>query len=121
VYLRKLRICNFRKLKSVEIALEPGLNILVGPNNVGKTTVIDALRALLNNQDEPSPRLSEEDIHRPKAGTPAGAIEFHYIFDGLTPDDESDFLPSLVPTRAPGGSEPSDGVGSMKKTHSARR
>jgi putative ATP-dependent endonuclease of OLD family len=64
VYLRKLRICNFRKLKSVEIALEPGLNILVGPNNVGKTTVIDALRALLNNQDEPSPRLSEEDTYR---------------------------------------------------------
>jgi putative ATP-dependent endonuclease of OLD family len=59
VYLRKLSICNFRKLKSVEITFEPGLNILVGPNNVGKTTVIDALRALLNNQDEPSPRLSE--------------------------------------------------------------
>lgn len=97
MYLSKLRICNFRKLKSVEITLEPGLNILVGPNNVGKTTVIDALRALLNSQDEPSPRLSEEDIHRPKAGTPAGAIEFHYIFDGLTPDDESDFLPSLIP------------------------
>jgi putative ATP-dependent endonuclease of OLD family len=71
VYLRKLSICNFRKLKSVEITFEPGLNILVGPNNVGKTTVIDALRALLNNQDEPSPRLSEDDIYRPKGGTPA--------------------------------------------------
>jgi uncharacterized protein (TIGR03118 family) len=44
VYLRKLSICNFRKLKSVQITFEPGLNILVGPNNVGKTTVIDALR-----------------------------------------------------------------------------
>ena len=97
MYLRKLSICNFRKLKSLEIKFEPGLNILVGPNNVGKTTVIDALRALLNNQDEPSPRLSEDDIYRPKGGTPSGAIEFHYVFDGLTPDDEADFLPALVP------------------------
>jgi len=97
VYLRKLSICNFRKLKSVEIPFEPGLNILVGPNNVGKTTVIDALRALLSNQDEPTPRLSEDDIYRPKQGPPAGAIEFHYVFDGLTPDDEADFLSALVP------------------------
>ncbi len=97
MYLRKLSICNFRKLKSVEITFEPGLNILVGPNNVGKTTVIDALRVLLNNQDEPSPRLSEDDIYRSKGGTPAGAIEFHYVFDNLTPDDEADFLPALVP------------------------
>jgi putative ATP-dependent endonuclease of OLD family len=97
VYLRKLSICNFRKLKSVEITFEPGLNILVGPNNVGKTTVIDALRALLNNQDEPSPRLSEDDIYRPKGGTATGAIEFHYVFHDLTPADEADFLPALVP------------------------
>lgn len=97
MYLRKLSILNFRKLKSVEITFEAGLNILVGPNNVGKTTVIDALRALLNNQDEPSLRLSEDDIYRPKGGTPAGAIEFHYVFHGLAPDDEADFLAALVP------------------------
>lgn len=97
MYLRKLSICNFRKLKSVEITFEPGLNILVGPNNVGKTAVIDALRALLNNQDEPSPRLSEDDIYRPKAGTPPGAIEFHYVFVNLSLDDEADFLSALVP------------------------
>jgi len=97
VHLHKLSICNFRKLKSVEITFEPGLNILVGPNNVGKTTVIDALRALLNNQDDPSLKLSEEDIHRPKGGNGVGIIEFHYIFKALSPDDEADFLNALVP------------------------
>ncbi len=97
MHLHKLSICNFRKLKSVEITFEPGLNILVGPNNVGKTTVIDALRALLNNQDDPSLKLSEEDIHRPKGGNGAGAIEFHYIFKALSADDEADFLNALVP------------------------
>lgn len=97
MHLHKLSILNFRKLKSVEITFEAGLNILVGPNNVGKTTVIDALRALLNNQDEPTLRLSEDDIYRPKGGIPAGAIEFHYVFRDLTPDDEADFLAALVP------------------------
>lgn len=97
MYLCRLSIRNFRKLKSVEVTFEPGLNILVGPNNVGKTTVIDALRALLNNQDEPGLRLSEDDIYRPKGGTPTGAIEFHYVFNALTQDDEADFLPALVP------------------------
>jgi putative ATP-dependent endonuclease of OLD family len=62
-----------------------------------RRTVIDALRALLNNQDEPSPRLSEDDVYRPQEDIPAGAIEFHYIFHGLTPDDEADFLSALVP------------------------
>lgn len=100
MYLGQLNVRNFRKLKSVEIRFEPGLNILVGPNNVGKTTVIDALRALLNNEDEPFPRLSEDDMHRSKDGTPAGAIEFDYVFHGLTPDDEADFLHALVPDKS---------------------
>lgn len=97
MYLRKLTICNFRKLKKVDLSFEPGLNIIVGPNNVGKTAAIDALRALLSSHDEPSPRFFEDDIYRPKGGTPAHAIEFHYLFDGLDPDDESDFLSALVP------------------------
>jgi putative ATP-dependent endonuclease of OLD family len=101
VYLHKLSICKFRKLKSVEITFEPGLNILVGPNNVGKTTVIDALRALLNNQDELNPRLSEDDIYRPNGGTPAGAIEFHYVFDDLTPNAEADGFLAPIIARSP--------------------
>ena len=97
MYLRKLTICNFRKLKKVEILFEPGLNIIVGPNNVGKTAVIDVLRVLLNSHEELSPRLFEDNIHRSKDGIPGGAIEFHYVFDGLDPDDEADFLSALVP------------------------
>ena len=88
---------NFRKLEKVEIRFRPGLNIIVGPNNVGKTTVIDGLRALLSGQDEPTPRLFVDDLHRAKEGKPADAIEFHYVFEGLDLDDEADFLPALVP------------------------
>lgn len=55
-------ISNFRKLKYAELSFQPGLNVLVGGNNVGKTAVVDALRALLAGHDEPYPRFSEDDV-----------------------------------------------------------
>lgn len=97
MYLAQLKISNFRKLQKVDLSFQPGLNILVGANNVGKTAVIDALRALLAGYDEPYPRLDSEDMHRPKGGAPAGDIEFRYIFRDLDVDDEADFLAALKP------------------------
>ena len=97
VYLAKLIIKNFRKLKHAEFLFQAGLNVLVGGNNVGKTAVVDALRALLAGHDEPYPRLGEDDVHRPKGGTSSGDIVFEYVFSGLSLDDEADFLAALVP------------------------
>lgn len=97
MHLAKLVIKNFRKLKHAELSFQTGLNVLVGGNNVGKTAVVDALRALLAGHDEPYPRLGEEDVHRPKGGTPSGDIIFEYVFSGLDEDDEADFLAALVP------------------------
>ncbi|MDE3071638.1 ATP-dependent nuclease [Dyella sp. KRB-257] len=97
MYLAQLKISNFRKLQKVDLSFQPGLNVLVGANNVGKTAVIDALRALLAGYDEPYPRLDGEDMHRPKGGAPAGDIEFRYVFRDLDADDEADFLAALKP------------------------
>ena len=44
---RFVNITNFRKLKKAELKFQPGLNIMVGANNAGKTAVVDALRVLL--------------------------------------------------------------------------
>jgi putative ATP-dependent endonuclease of the OLD family len=96
MHLARLTISNFRRLRHIVLDLQPGLNVLVGPNNVGKTAVIDALRALLAGHDEPYPRLDAEDIHQPKDGSEkANAITFGYVFCDLTLDDEADFLPAL--------------------------
>ncbi|WP_254670497.1 MULTISPECIES: AAA family ATPase [unclassified Janthinobacterium] len=102
VYLAKLVIKNFRKLKHAELSFQAGLNVLVGGNNVGKTAVVDALRALLAGHDEPYPRLGEDDVHRPNGGSPSGDILFEYVFSGLSLDDEADFLAALVPGAASG-------------------
>lgn len=97
MYLAQLNITNFRKLKQVELKFRPGLNVLVGANNVGKTSVIDALRALLAGHDEPYPRFDIDDVHHPKGGAPAGDIVFQYVFSDLNADDEADFLAALKP------------------------
>lgn len=95
MHLAQLTISNFRKLQKAVLEFQPGLNVLVGANNVGKTAVVDALRALLAGHDEPYPRLDVDDVHRPHGGTPAGDITFQYVFRGLDDDDEADFLPAL--------------------------
>lgn len=101
MYLAKLRIVNFRKLKDVSLHFQKGLNILVGPNNAGKTAVVDALRALLGGIDEPYPRLTIDDIHRPKGREPSGSILFEFTFADLSLDDEAEFLAAIRP--APDG------------------
>lgn len=97
MYLAQLNISNFRKLFKAELHFQKGLNVLVGANNVGKTAVIDALRALLAGHEEPYPRLDTEDIHRPLTSKPVGDIVFNYIFKDLNADEEADFLAALKP------------------------
>ncbi len=97
MHLARLVIKNFRKLKHVDVSFRAGLNVLVGGNNVGKTAVVDALRALLAGYDEPYPRLGEDDVHRPHDGAPSGDIVFEYVFSGLSLADEADFVAALVP------------------------
>ena len=41
--VRHLRIRNFRGVRSADIQLRPGVNCLLGPGDVGKTTVLDAI------------------------------------------------------------------------------
>lgn len=97
MYLAELTIKNFRKLRDAKLKFQPGLNVLVGPNNVGKSAVVDALRTLLAGHEEPYPRLDVSDRHRPLGGEPAGDISFHFVFKDLSHDDEADFIAALKP------------------------
>jgi len=100
MYLAELTITNFRKLRDAKLKFQPGLNVLVGPNNVGKSAVVDALRTLLAGHDEPYPRLDVSDRHRPAEGEPNGDIDFHFVFRDLSLEDEADFLAALKPCGA---------------------
>jgi putative ATP-dependent endonuclease of OLD family len=48
VYIKKLEIHNYRGIKELNINFTKGLNILIGHNNVGKTTILKAIDYVLN-------------------------------------------------------------------------
>ncbi len=43
MYVRRLELVDFRSYERVGVDLEPGANVLVGPNGVGKTNLVEAL------------------------------------------------------------------------------
>lgn len=48
MYLSNLKMNNFRQFEDFSLELNKGLNLLVGENNAGKSSVIDAVRIVLD-------------------------------------------------------------------------
>ena len=94
MWLRELQIRNFRKIVALTMSFPHGLTVLVGENNSGKTTIIDALRLMLfPSQDLDSLRLTEDEF---RAGTGHAPIEISCRFTGLEDEDEVHFQECLV-------------------------
>jgi DNA repair exonuclease SbcCD ATPase subunit len=47
VRIRRIRLVNFRRFADQEIVLDPGFNLIVGPNESGKSTIVDAIATAL--------------------------------------------------------------------------
>ncbi|MBN2564402.1 MAG: AAA family ATPase, partial [Candidatus Eisenbacteria bacterium] len=45
--IRRLRLVNFKRFADHEILLEPGLNLIVGPNESGKSSIVEAISTVL--------------------------------------------------------------------------
>ena len=69
MYLKRIRARNFRTfgdgttVPELNLDLNPGLNILVGENDAGKTGIVDAIRQVLLTTSYESIRLLEQDFH----------------------------------------------------------
>ena len=66
--IRKIKIFNFKSFRNFETELNPGLNILVGDNEAGKSTVLEAIHLALTGiycgrgiRNEISPYLINSD------------------------------------------------------------
>jgi DNA replication and repair protein RecF len=59
VYVRWLELVGFRNYASLSFAPDPGLNVLVGPNGQGKTSLLEALHVLVAGRSFRTPRLAE--------------------------------------------------------------
>lgn len=103
MHLYELRIQGFRRFKDLSLRFKNGLNVIVGPNNAGKTAVVDALRVLLSASDEGNPRLTELDLHVASDGTKSTEATFTFTFRDLSIDQEADFMTALRPRNGDDG------------------
>lgn len=66
MYIFTINICNFRSFKNLWVFPNPEVNVIVGPNNCGKSTVLRAISIVLDptiNYRQPN-LISRFDFHR---------------------------------------------------------
>lgn len=62
--ISRLRIENFRSIRNLDLDLEE-TTVLIGPNNAGKTAILDALRIVLTRRwGQRGTGFTENDVHR---------------------------------------------------------
>ncbi|MBB1365291.1 AAA family ATPase [Pseudoalteromonas sp. SR44-5] len=65
MFLKELQLTNFRKFESLKVNFQKGLNVLVGENDSGKTTIVDAIRYILNTKSFENIRFEPRDFYKP--------------------------------------------------------
>lgn len=61
--IKQLRLSHFGKFENREIALKPGVNIIYGNNEAGKTTIHSFIRAMFFGIDRQRGRASKDDLY----------------------------------------------------------
>ncbi|MED1785736.1 AAA family ATPase [Brevibacillus fortis] len=98
MFLKTLIIKSFRNIPSLNIDFRKGLNILVGENNAGKSSIIDALRICFNyGKQMRDIYVKRSDFHIDRNDPEAiiNPIEFHLIFEIESPDESGVFIDLL--------------------------
>jgi putative ATP-dependent endonuclease of OLD family len=93
MYLRELKLTNFRSCRDTKIELRPALTLLVGENNSGKSNVVDALRLATSPIGGRRTRYFENDDF--SKGGEGESIELDLTLDGLTTIQKGQFLSAL--------------------------
>ena len=62
MYISKIKINNFRCFSDITVNFKPGLNVLIGENNIGKTNLIRALRILFDQESSDPKIITSHDF-----------------------------------------------------------
>lgn len=92
MYLKKLILTNFRKYPKLEIDFKVGLNVLIGENDQGKTSIIDAIRYLLNTKSNENFRYDPRDFHQKSNNDREDSFEIVGTFSDFKDEEAANFL-----------------------------
>lgn len=91
MYLGKIHIENFRRFKSVDLDFQSGLNLLVGENDSGKSSIIDAIKLVTGTHSNDWLKLVKDDFYT-DGTTRATELKIVCTFYDLNPDEAAAFL-----------------------------
>ncbi len=96
MYLSELKLWNFRKYGEENFALQKpnlvvpftkGLNVLVGENDSGKTTIIDSIKLVLKTHAYEWIRVEEKDFYKNSS-----KFRIELLFKGIQPNEGKNFI-----------------------------
>lgn len=64
MHISQMHVKDFRIFEHLELTFAPGLNLVVGENNSGKTALIDAIRYVLDTNSSEWVKIQESDFRR---------------------------------------------------------
>lgn len=101
MHIEKLQVSGLRGIEELEVPLHKGLNVLIGENNTGKSSLMTALRLVLSASTEiERPYLTDDDFHVGPHGRHS-EIRVICTFGGLSTADQGRLLEALVATSEP--------------------
>lgn len=106
MYVRRLELVDFRSYERVGVDLEPGPNVLIGANGVGKTNLVEALGYVATLD---SHRVAT-DAPLVRMGAASAVIRCAVVHEGRELLVELEIVPGKA-NRARLGRSPADGPG----------
>jgi len=100
MHISWISIRNFRLFQDFAVDFSPGLNVIVGENNSGKTAVVDAIRLTLETNSTEWSRVNETDFHNH-----GDEFEIQIRFDGITAQHAHVFVEHLTHEKTGNGEE----------------
>jgi putative ATP-dependent endonuclease of OLD family len=102
MHLHELRLWNFRKYgikgdafesadPGLKVQFQQGVNVLIGENDSGKTTIVDAIRYVLRTQSLEYIQIEEKDFHQDNLGRKT-EMKIECIFKGFTDTEAGHFI-----------------------------
>lgn len=97
----ELRLYNFRKFKSVDgnpgliINFHTGLNAIIGENDSGKSSIIDAMKLVLHTQSNEYIRPTDDDFYTNESGESVDEFKIKCIISDIEPNEAKNFIEYL--------------------------